>query len=371
MIEQPQDRARLIAFYLPQFHPIPENDMWWGKGFTEWTNVSRARPLFRGHYQPRIPADLGYYDLRVPEVRAAQADLARDHGLEGFCYWHYWFAGKRLLQRPFEEVLNSGEPNYPFCLGWANQSWTGTWHGAPDRVLIEQTYPGMDDDETHFYTVLDSFTDHRYLTIEGKPIFVIFAPWNLPDPERFTDNWRELAIKAGLRGVYFMGLGKPLWNPELEGFDASILSNLTRIFRETRKSTRSFLDRVSRRLTTYDLRDIKRKVMAQPEIYQYADAIKHATPPLSEEFVQYPSVIPNWDHTPRTGTQGVVLHNSTPDLFRQHLRTALVQISDRKLERRIVFLKSWNEWAEGNYLEPDIRFGKGYLQVTKSEILDG
>ena len=142
--------ARLIAFYLPQFHPIPENDQWWGRGFTEWTNVGKARPLFRGHYQPRLPADLGYYDLRVPEVREAQAELARNAGIEGFCYYHYWFGGKRLLERPFTEVINSGKPRFPFCLCWANQTWSGVWHGAPERVLIEQTYPGREDCVKHF-----------------------------------------------------------------------------------------------------------------------------------------------------------------------------------------------------------------------------
>ena len=171
-----QTKARLIALYLPQFHPIPENDQWWGKGFTEWTNVAKAVPMFSGHYQPRIPADLGFYDLRVPEVRMAQAEMAAEHGVEGFCYWHYWFAGKRLLERPFNEVLKSGEPKFPFCLAWANQTWTGIWHGAPDRILIEQTYPGIKDYESHFYALLDSFIDERYIKIDGKPVFVVYKP---------------------------------------------------------------------------------------------------------------------------------------------------------------------------------------------------
>ena len=147
-------RARVIAFYLPQFHPIPENDEWWGPGFSEWRNVAKARPLFRGHYQPRIPGELGFYDLRVPETRWAQAELARTHGVEGFCYWHYWFAGRRILERPFNEVLRFKEPDFPFCLAWANQTWTGIWHGLRDKILIEQTYPGRQDYLAHFQALL-------------------------------------------------------------------------------------------------------------------------------------------------------------------------------------------------------------------------
>ena len=194
-----RNKARVIALYLPQFHPIPENDEWWGKGFTEWTNTAKAKPLFRGHIQPHLPADLGFYDLRAPETRMAQAEMAREHGIEGFSYWHYWFAGKRLLERPFNEVLQSGEPDFPFCLGWANETWTGIWHGSPGRVLIEQTYPGIEDYKRHFQVVLEAFEDPRYMTVDGKPIFMIYMPKKLPNPREFTDCWRELADKAGLK----------------------------------------------------------------------------------------------------------------------------------------------------------------------------
>ena len=169
------NKARVIAFYLPQFHPIPENDEWWMKGFTEWTNVGKARSLFPGHYQPKVPADLGYYDLRVPETRQAQADMAREYGIEGFCYWHYWFGnGKRLLERPFNEVLASGKPDFPFCLAWANESWKGFFHGVKTKqALITQLYPGEDDYIAHFETVLPAFKDPRYITVDDKPVFMI------------------------------------------------------------------------------------------------------------------------------------------------------------------------------------------------------
>ena len=190
-------KARLIAFYLPQFHPIPENDEWWGKGFTEWTNVAKARPLFRGHHQPLVPADLGFYDLRVPETREAQASLAREYGIEAFCYYHYWFAGKRILERPFDEVLASGQPDFPFCLCWANQSWTGVWHGAPNKVLIEQTYPGQDDHRRHFEYLLPAFADRRYLRVEGKPVFRDLQPGRVAG---FGSRNRSVAETRGGRG---------------------------------------------------------------------------------------------------------------------------------------------------------------------------
>jgi lipopolysaccharide biosynthesis protein len=150
--------------------------------------VAKAKPMFRGHYQPHIPADLGFYDLRVAETRDAQAEMAREHGIEGFCYWHYWFAGKRLIEKPFNEVVKSKKPDFPFCVGWANQSWTGIWHGAQDKMLMEQTYPGMADYKSHFYSLLDAFGDDRYITVEGKPVFVIYNPLGLPDPKIFTGH---------------------------------------------------------------------------------------------------------------------------------------------------------------------------------------
>ena len=183
-----ENRTRVLALYLPQFHPIPENDQWWGKGFTEWTNVARAKPLFGRHKQPRVPADLGFYDLRLPEAREAQAALARAYGIEGFCYWHYWFGdGKQLLERPLAEVVASGEPDFPFCLAWANETWTGKWYGAPNRILAEQTYPGEADHIRHFYALLPAFRDPRYVTVDGLRVFLIYKPAAIPDLKRFIE----------------------------------------------------------------------------------------------------------------------------------------------------------------------------------------
>jgi lipopolysaccharide biosynthesis protein len=360
--------ARLIAFYLPQYHPIPENDGWWGKGFTEWTNVAKARPLFPGHYQPHVPADLGFYDLRVAETRAAQAELAQEHGIEGFCYWHYWFGGRQLLHRPFEEVLRSGEPRYPFCLAWANQSWTGIWHGAPNRMLIEQTYPGDADHRAHFYSLADAFGDSRYLQVDGKPIFVIYNPHSLPEAARFTDLWRELALKAGLKGLYFIAIAGPGWDPGAHGFDATLMDNPNVAFEGLGHFWKSRLDGVSKKLTGMGFKELKRKARARPATYEYREFMSHALPELSTLYDNYPCVIPNWDNTPRSSLRAIVIQNSTPQLYRTHLRRAIDQVTGRDRDRRLVFVKAWNEWAEGNYLEPDLQFGRAYLEATRDEV---
>ena len=366
-------RARLIAFYLPQYHPVPENDQWWGKGFTEWTNVAKATPLFAGHYQPRIPADLGFYDLRVPEVRISQAEMAHESGIEGFCYWHYWFAGKRLLERPFVEVLKSGEPQFPFCLAWANQTWTGIWHGAPDRILIKQTYPGVQDYKNHFYELLDSFNDERYIKIDGKPVFVVYNPKELPEPKVFTDIWRELAIESGLQGIYLIGnIADPLWVPEENGFDASVLDSLTIIRRKIAtfyNGYKGYSKLILKKIYNRSLRRLSLKIFHRPIIYSYHDATKVLFSYQETTSEEFPCVIPNWDNTPRSGNNGLIFNNSNPELFRIHLKEAIARVSHKEKEKRIIFIKSWNEWAEGNYLEPDLKFGRAYLDVIKDENL--
>ena len=364
--------ARLLAFYLPQFHPIPENDEWWGRGFTEWTNVTRAKRLFFGHDQPRVPTDLGYYDLRVPEARAAQAELARQHGIEGFCYWHYWFAGRRILERPFNEVLASGEPRFPFCLGWANDSWTGIWHGSPDRVLLEQTYPGPADEERHFHAVLPAFTDPRYVTVEGKPLFLIYKPYRLPEPERFIAHWQGLAARAGLPGVYFVAhVNDMRWPAKERGFDAICPHNpgITTYHVFNRKILA--LDKHARRFTGLSSMELYWRIRGGPKLMNYREYVRLALPSLPFDTDAYPCVVPNWDNTARCGEAGYVLTDATPELFRLHLQEAIAQVRHRAADKRILFIKSWNEWGEGNYLEPDQKFGRGYLNVCRDEVLGG
>lgn len=353
--------ARVIAFYLPQFHPIPENDLWWGKGFTEWTNVAKARPLFKGHVQPHIPADLGFYDLRLPETRSAQAEMAAAHGVEGFCYWHYWFAGRRLLERPFNEVLHSGDPDFPFCLGWANESWTGVWNGEPNRLLIEQTYPGESDDRAHFDFLLKAFSDHRYITVNGMPLFVIYKPLKMPDAKRRFDLWRKLAINAGLKGLYIVGVNMlDFIDASTYGLDAVAVSTLGVV-----NSSNAIINDASR--IVWGVR--KKLSLGGPRVIEYKEAIKHLVPDMNQfDCEAYPCVFPNWDHTPRMGKKGLVLVNSTPEFFEEHLDDAINVVKQRDGEHRIIFLKSWNEWAEGNYIEPDTIWGDRYLQALKKAV---
>ena len=377
--------ARLIAFYLPQFHPIPENDEWWGKGFTEWTNIAKAKPLFKGHYQPRLPADLGYYDLRLPEVREAQAELARNAGIEAFCYYHYWFAGKRLLDRPFNEVVASGTPDFPFCLCWANQTWSGIWHGTPNRILMEQTYPGPEDHLNHFHTLLSAFLDKRYLRVNDRPVFVIYRPTDLDNVRDFIHQWQLLAVKNGLPGFHFVAHlthYESDWDYKSHGFDSCVLVSSMKF---ANFSVRNLLSKYhleqSGKLEDSPYPDFRMGILRHEIWRRYRSLVgkfnrvacyRHWLPFLldgcTENEEVYPTVTPNWDNTARSGPRGVVLHNSTPALFRLHLRQALKLVRSREPDRRLVFVKSWNEWAEGNYLEPDQRFGHGYLNVIKEEI---
>jgi lipopolysaccharide biosynthesis protein len=352
-------RARAIALYLPQFHQIPENDEWWGKGFTEWTNTARAKPIFRGHYQPHIPADLGFYDLRVPETREAQAAMARRYGIEGFCYYHYWFGGRRILERPFNEVLHSGAPDFPFCLCWANETWSGIWHGTPDRVLIEQTYPGCADHEAHFLALRPAFADPRYIRVKGKPIFLVYRPHDLPDTAATLALWRAMAADAGLGGLHIVGVSD--WhdsNPIARGFDAEI--NQASLDIRRRVSRRQPLKWAGAKVKVW------RGLPATESYLSFAEKQVLRISAAPDE--SYPSLVHAWDNTPRSGRNGMVLIGATPDLFRGVLNTAIERLADRPLDTRLLFLKSWNEWAEGNHLEPDLQFGTGFLQAVADSL---
>ena len=358
-------KPKVIAFYLPQYHPTPDNDKWWGKGFTEWTNVGKAKPLFRGHYQPKVPADLGYYDLRLPEVREAQAELAKEAGIYGFCYYHYWFGdGKEELELPFNEVLRLGKPDFPFMLCWANESWHKKfWNkdgiGSSKEILVEQTYPGKEDHINHFYRLLPAFKDPRYIRIDNKPAFMIYKPLQFLDITQFINLWNNLAQKEGLEGIYFIAHNQDensesTYNHFINlGFQAVNTVGLYEARRRLLKNKK------------YKIQFLIRKYIKKFKKLPYKDSYKIISENLfvdidSKENV-FPSLISNWDHTPRSIENGWVLINSTPAKFKDQIKLVFKFVKSKKL--KIIFLKSWNEWGEGNYIEPDIKFGKGYIEA--------
>lgn len=351
---------RLIAFYLPQFHPIKENDEWWGKGFTEWTNTAKAKPRFPGHYQPHVPSDLGFYDLRLPESRQAQADMAKLYGIEAFCYYHYWFGnGRQVLEKPFAQVLASNEPDFPFCVCWANETWSGIWHGTPNRILMQQEYPGAEDDQLHFDSLLPAFKDRRYLKVDGKPVFVVWQPFRLPDPKASVERWRQMALTAGLAGLHMVGVFREgNSDPEDFGFDASIYNR-----------NPPLRERGTLRTPFKRLYSMLMQKLGLPTIYSYKEALKYCVPDSLPK-TRYPTVIHAWDNTPRSGANGLVFSGTSPKLFGEALRKAFSLMRDplRRKDDRLVFLKSWNEWAEGNHLEPDLRDGHGYLEAIRNEL---
>jgi lipopolysaccharide biosynthesis protein len=359
--------VRPLAFYLPQYYPTPENDEFWGPGFTEWTNVARARPLFRGHIQPKLPGELGFYDLRTPDTREAQAELARDHGIEGFVYWHYWFAGRRVLDRPFREVLEGGRPDFPFALAWANQTWTGIWHGAEDRILIEQTYPGRSDYKAHFAALAPALMDPRYVRVDGKPLLVIFRPAELPDARELSDTWRTEAERRGLPGLHLVGIDiAENWDPRPAEFDGVIFMRLPRMYELTNRYPLVRARWVLNRSTVgRSLDPFRRRPLA---LFQYEDAVPLLIPESRPAYESYPCVVTNWDNTPRSGSHGSVLQNATPEAFQTHARAAFRYVSDLAPEHQLVFLKSWNEWAEGNYLEPDRIWGTAFLKTFRDTL---
>ena len=367
MIDLCKRRARVLAYYLPQFHPIPENDQWWGKGFTEWTNVGSAVPLFKGHQQPRIPTDLGYYDLRIPEVREEQANLARNAGVEGFIYWHYYFGGgKRLLEMPITEVLKTGKPDFPFCLAWANHSWSSqSWDRIKskkdDQLLMKQEYLGEKDNIEHFYTLLPAFSDKRYIQINNKPVFLIYDGLGIPQVEEFLELWNNLAIKNGLNGIYFIARNG--------GSSSSIDTLLNLGFDAVNRhgqfeAENQVKGKVFRSLRWRAIEKIRGRVL---DVYDYHDIIKNIFNEYDSRPNVIPTIIPQWDRSPRRQS-AIIYKKSSPEIFSQHLQNALDIISRKEENARILILKSWNEWGEGNYMEPDKYNGHGYLNALKEKI---
>jgi hypothetical protein len=345
---RPEEGVKVLAFYLPQFHPIPENDRWWGKGFTEWSRVTRARPQFAGHYQPHLPERLGFYDLRLPETRARQAALARDHGVHGFCYYYYWFGTKTLLERPLAEMLAGGEPDLPFCLCWANENWTRRWDGAERELLIEQRY-GPELDAALIDDLMPFFGDRRYLRVRGAPVLVVYRPSTIPEPQATTARWRRAARERGLPDLHLVAaLTFGLADPRPLGFDAAVEFPP---HGEDLPANACAVDGLEPAFggAIVDYRAVVDRRLALP------------APP----FRLYRTAMAGWDNTARLGRRAAIFHGATPAAYEEWLRALVIAARLGHPDHRLVFVNAWNEWAEGAHLEPDCRFGTGYLEATR------
>lgn len=357
------NKVKFLAYYLPQYHQIPENDEWWGEGFTEWTNVKKAKPLFRGHQQPIVPGELGYYDLLKTEgIQEKQAKLAKEYGIDGFIYYQYWFGGgKMLLEKPAEKMLANKKVDLPFCFCWANETWSGIWHGLTDKILAEQQYLGEEDEQAHFDYLLPFFLDDRYIKIEGKPLFVIYDI-NIPDIENYIIRIKQRAIKSGLKGLYIMCSNKAYDSHDFAklGFDAKMSYAFNNEFKEIIPNKRKeFWTRIKNKIAITSGREYN-------PLFKTDYGKLHSNIHFKQTNVDtYPMVLPNWDNSPRSGRNGIIITNSSPINFKKELDKAVQFLFKNNTKEKIIILKSWNEWAEGNYLEPDSKNKDYFLKIIK------
>ena len=345
------EKLRAVAFYLPQYHPIPENDKWWGKGFTEWTYVARAKPLFPGHYQPQLPSELGFYDLRMEEVREAQADLAREYLIYGFCYHYYWFGGKRVLDRPLNEMLASGKPDFPFCLSWANENWTRRWDGREQEILLKQEYSDRWD-RAFIQDILPILNDRRYIRVNGKPLLLVYRTESLPDAKKTAEIWREEAIRAGVGDLYLCRVESfATLDPENIGFDAACQFPPLLIGSAELDPLLIFngTDPSAYKGKMFDYQGLAQRALNSAIRYK-----------------RFFGVTPSWDNTPRRGNHAYMWSNSSPGAYEHWLAQAVKStVNLYHGEERLIFVNAWNEWGEGCHLEPDQRYGRAFLEATR------
>ncbi|PWJ43305.1 glycoside hydrolase family 99-like domain-containing protein [Sediminitomix flava] len=356
---------RPIAIHLPQFHPFQENDLWWGKGFTEWTNVTKASPKFKGHYQPHLPTDLGFYDLRLPESRESQAELAKEYGIYGFCYYHYWFNGKRVMERPVQDILNSNKPNFPFCLCWANENWTRNWDGKDKEVLLKQDY-NHEDDLNHIRYLIQYFKDDRYIRVDGKPLFVIYKTEQFPNIKRTVDIWRSECLKAGVGEIYLARMEASAIgiDPLSIDFDAAIeFQPRWRMLNENLRMYGSLSDRLKHKLGYEESPFINNR------IFSYEEFVEDVISKEKVDYKLFPGITPMWDNSARRNQGATILEGSTPDLYGKWLDHIVKNFQPYSSEENFVFINAWNEWAEGNHLEPCRKWGRAYLEKTQKVFL--
>ncbi|HKD25199.1 MAG TPA: glycoside hydrolase family 99-like domain-containing protein [Xanthobacteraceae bacterium] len=347
MIAAAKRPIRLLAFYLTQFHPVPENDLWWGKGFTEWTNVTKAGPLFEGHYQPHLPTDLGFYDLRLRQSRHDQIALAKQYGVDGFCYHYYWFSGKRILYAPLDDMLADPGSDMPFCLCWANENWTRRWDGADREILLEHKHR-LDDDLKFIQSVVPFFKDRRYIRLDGAPFFIVYYPPHLPDSRKSIGVWREYCRSVGIESIHVCAaLTHGNQDYRQFGFDSGVEFPPHNFKAEPLREQVAF--HAPFRGVVLRYQDIAGYYLAK----RYANANVFRT------------VFPCWDNTPRRGDRGLIVLDGTPANYEHWLCEAIRHTAeDFPGSERFVFINAWNEWAEGCHLEPDCRYQRGFLEAT-------
>lgn len=351
-------KIRTIAFHLPQFYPTPENDQWWGKGFTEWTNVTKAKPLFKNHYQPHLPADMGFYDLRLKQSRLDQANMANEYGIDGFCYYHYWFNGKRLLNEPVDRIVKEKEPNFPFMLCWANENWTRRWDGLDQEVLIEQQYAEADDENHIKWLCENRFNDERYIKVNGAPVFSIYKAGLLPNLNETINTWKKIVKSYGFPDLYLMGVNSSgSGYVDLQKMDFNAILEFQPDWTYLQKTDFWSLVKYKFNLGVgksiiFDYQDLVNRMLARPKPTQK----------------QYPCVTPNWDNSARKKKFAFITKNSTPQKFYKWFKEVLTSFKPFSEEENFVFINAWNEWAEGNHLEPDQKWGKSYLEATKKAL---
>ncbi|MEG0051012.1 MAG: glycoside hydrolase family 99-like domain-containing protein [Terrisporobacter sp.] len=366
---------KIIAFYLPQFHAIPENDEWWGEGFTEWVNVKKATALFENQYQPRIPLNENYYNLLDDNVKLWQVNLAKENGIYGFCFYHYWFNGHMLLEKPTAQFLNNKELDIPFCLSWANEPWTKAWVSKNDAVLIEQEYGREKEWEEHFDYLIQFFKDPRYIKNNGKPLFVIYRPEQIECLNEMLDFWQELAQKAGLPGIDFAY--QHITFDLLEDKDDSRFKYnieyepcyaLNNYLSSSKKSIMNFMKKIDDILFYLFKRKLSEFYLTNVRKYSYDEIWKSSINHKPENEKCIPGAFVDWDNTPRRGSKGVAYTGANPEKFEKYL---IQKIEKAKIEYKsdMMFLFAWNEWAEGGYLEPDDKFKDGYLKAVKNALM--
>lgn len=354
-------QVRVVAIYLPQYHPIIENDEWWGKGFTEWRNVAKSKPRFPLHYQPHLPSDLGFYDLRLSEVRNEQARMAKEYGISGFCYYHYWFNGKLILEKPIQKILELKEPDFPFMLCWANESWSRTWDGNEKKMLMQQKYSD-EDSVNHINYLIDYFKDPRYIKVQGKPVFCIYNSVDIPNIDNTIKIWRFEAKKHGLE-LYICRFEAKGFTGEMymnDNFDASVEFQPDFSLLQKGFNLSNLINQLSRRFFGRN---------AMPLITSYKKLVRLSLQKTKPNFKRYPGITPSWDNSARR-RDSLIYFGSTPILFKNWFKVVYSDFSPFSDDENFIFINAWNEWAEGCHLEPDMKYGLQYLKAVR-DIVEG